>query len=232
MDLTINSHNLENFNVPTNNGIWFEDDEGNRQCICPVSIEVTAIEIDYERDRYWYVARIGEPINREVRSPVYEGGEGIVRAVTQAGVWVDRKKLGQHFDKILSARWMELIQNARPYTEAESGIDPEAISIYEKFWEWIDTYRKEFEEGHWGIIIHTEEEIKVIIYVAAFAKFFADVRIRSEAERRAVLRYWKNKNWLRPNGNDRFSALYRDPLLEKVRRVYIIVFPKDKFEKN
>ncbi len=206
------------------NGIWIEDEDGNRQCVCPISVEITALEVDRERDRYWYVAHLGEPLNREIRSPVYEGGEGIARAVAQAGVWVNRKKLGEHLDKILATHWMELFQNVRPYEEAETGIDPEAVSIYEKFWEWIDVNRKEFEEGHWGILDDSKkEEIKVIVFTAAFAKFFADIRIKNEAERRAILRYWKNKGWLIPNRPDRFSSSYRDPLLRKTRRVYIVI---------
>lgn len=231
MNPAVDSHNLENFDIPTKNGIWIEDEDGNRQCVCPISVEIIAIEVDRERDRYWYVARIGEPLNREIRSPVYEGGEGIARAVAQAGVWVNRKKLGEHLDKILATHWMELFQNVQPYAEAETGIDPEAISVYEKFCEWVAVNKKEFDGGSWGQLDESgDEEIKVIVYVAAFAKFFADVRLKNESERRAVLRYWKKRNWLLPGSNDKFSATYRDPLMQKTRRAYIIIVPKDKVE--
>lgn len=225
MNPAVDSHNLETFDV---NGIWIEDDEGNRQCICPIQVEITAIEVDRERDRYWYVAHIGKPLNREIRSPVYEGGPGIARTVNQF-VWVDRKKLGEYLDKILATRWMELIRNVRPYEEAETGIDPEAISVYEKFCEWVAVNKKEFDEGFWGHLDESgNEETKVIVYVAAFAKFFADIRIKNEAERQAVLRYWKKKNWLLPGNDGKFSVVHRDPLMRKARRAYIVVIPEDK----
>ncbi|WP_338835829.1 hypothetical protein [Neomoorella thermoacetica] len=228
MNPAVDSHNLENFDIPTKNGIWIEDEDGNRQCVCPVSVEIIAIEVDRERDRYWYVAQIGEPINREVRSPVHEGGLGIARAVAMAGVWTNAKKLGAYFDEILATRWRELIQNIRSYEEGETGIDPEAISIYEKFCEWVFVNKKEFDEGFWGHLDESSnEEIKVIVYVAAFAKFFADIRIKNEAERRAVLKFWKTKGWLKPGERHRYSSTYWDALMQKSRRVYVISIPKD-----
>ncbi|AOQ22996.1 hypothetical protein MTAT_28020 [Moorella thermoacetica] len=228
-NLAENSYNIDTLNAEETNGIWIEDEDGNRQCVCPVSVEIIAIEVDRERDRYWYVAQIGEPINREVRSPVHEGGLGIARAVAMAGVWTNAKKLGAYFDEILAARWRELIQNIRSYEEGETGIDPEAISVYEKFCEWVAVNRKEFDEGFWGHLDESgNEETKVIVYVAAFAKFFADIRIKNEAERQAVLRYWKKKNWLLPGNDGKFSVVHRDPLMRKARRAYIVVIPEDK----
>jgi hypothetical protein len=227
MNPAVDSRDLENFDVPTNNGIWTEDEDGNRQCVCPVSVEITAIEVDRERDRYWYVAHIGEPLNREVRSPVHEGGLGIARAVAMAGVWTNAKKLGAYFDEILATRWRELIQNTRSYTEGETGIDPEAITIYEKFWEWVDNNIKEFDEHNWGLIEENDEERKVTVWVSAFAKFFADIRLKSEMERRAVLRYWREQCWLIPNSQGRFSSSRWDPDISRLRRVYVITQKKD-----
>lgn len=213
--------------APPERGVWVEDDEGNVECVCPVDVSVVAVEVDPERDRYWYVVHLGGPVGREVRSPAEFGTKGIVRAIKQAGVWVRDKKLAEYLDQVLAERWAELVQNPRIYRDGETGIDPEALSVYEKFCEWVDVNVEQFNEGRWGLLEDGETEIKVIVYAAAFARFFADVRIRDEAERRAVLGYWKEKGWLKPGEQNRFSSVYWDPLMERARRVYVVSIPKE-----
>lgn len=208
-------------------GVWVEDDEGNVECICPVDIAVVAMETDPERDKYWYVVSIGEPVNREVRSPAEHGTKGIVRTLRQVGVWAREKKLAEWLDQFLAERWAELAQNPRVYRDGETGADPEALSVYEKFCEWVQVNIELFEEGRWGLLEDGGDEIKVVVYAAAFARFFADVRVRSEGERRAVLQYWKERGWLKPGEQNRFSSVYWDPLMKRARRVYVVSIPKE-----
>jgi len=206
-------------------GTWVTDDDGVPVCVCSVVVDVIGIEHDPERDRFWYVAFLGEPISKEVRSPAQEGGRGLARAIAASGAWVRPRELARYLDGVISEKWGTLYANRRTYRGPEDGADPEAISVYEKFTEWISINQTQFDSGNWGLVEEAESVRKVWVWAGALARFFAEVRVYDEKERRAVLRYWKEAGWLETKSG-KYSTVKWDPVSCRLRRAYVVVCPR------
>ncbi|SHI91471.1 hypothetical protein [Desulfofundulus thermosubterraneus] len=178
--------------------IWAEDEEGNVTCICTTLANIMRIEIYEEKGERWYVTTLGEPFCCDVRSLVKKGGSGIAHAITSAGAWVNPKLLGLYFDEMIVQKWNELILNARKVENNDN--DPEAMSVYEAFWEWVDNCLEQFGtnygEGNFGFILNQEGLRIAVVWVSTLAKFFHDFRIREKNVRESVLNYWKKQKWL------------------------------------
>lgn len=207
--------------IKNEQGVFAVTEDGE-EIVCTVSIEIDAIEIDEERNRKYYVARLGEPLNCEVRTLTKHGSAGLAKAVTAAGAWANAKLLIIYLDQLIAEKWQSLIENKRVLNGVEDS-DPEALPVYEKFWEWVDSNIQQFDSGNWGTIEENERERKVTIWTSAFAKFFADVGIRDEEERKAVLKFWKKQEWLFPEDRNRYGKTRWDPAVKRVRYIYEIV---------
>jgi hypothetical protein len=213
--------------------MYIDDDKGNPLCVCTVPVKVVRIETSKERDAWWYITHIGEPLNREVRSPAKRGGAGIANAVATAGAWVHPKLLTQCFDEMIVQNWTDFIQNIRVI---ENDDDPESISVYEAFWEWqlnnTQSFGVSYGEGEFGFVLKQDDAKICIVWVSAFAKFFNDFRIKEKQEREAVLRFWKKQGWLGglkdkkfnvdALGQDRFQTRAWCKEINRPRRAYAI----------
>lgn len=205
-------------------GMYVQTEDGKEHCACSVEVEVTEIVVDEERGRKYYAVWLGEPLNAKVFVPTKWGAAGIARAAAEAGAWVDRKLLVEHLNAWFAENWGSLsITKQSP--EENSDDDPEAIGLYEQFLLWVDVNITRFDCEDWGRIEEGDSERKILVLPPVLASFFQKAGIRSEVERRAVLRYWKRRGWLRtqPSQADRYTKMVRWGEMKILRRLYEIV---------
>ncbi|RDV81686.1 hypothetical protein [Ammonifex thiophilus] len=201
-------------------GVYVETEQGTVRA-CSVSVEVAYILHDEERGKKYYAVRLGPPLDTEVLVPTGKGAAGIARAVAEAGAWVNVKLLAQHLDNWLAENWAGLPVKTRAPGESQDD-DPEALSIYEQFLLWVDANVSAFDSGQWGYVEEGNPERRILVLPPVLGAFFQKVGVRTESERRAVLRCWKERGWLRVQNNNKFTVVRREHD-GRLRRFYEVV---------